>query len=149
MFDPHEYFGKVELILADCGTWAEITHKSLDIERLDIRWKTIIWRFEVTFPSGCKLVAFESHHWKNGEHFRKLKYRLMENSGSLIFMIDTHQSSVPIDEDPHFHRGPSEKLRLTGGSWELNFYSLCNYDFPKMWDLIENYLKDGTVPWRQ
>jgi hypothetical protein len=130
--------------------WAEITKKEFNIEPdRDGRWQVIVWRFEVTFPNGCKLAAFESHSRKKDGHYRKLKYRLMEADGTLIFMIDTHQTSVPFNEAPHFHKGPSEDLRLHDGSWELNNYSLLDYDFLKMWALVEGYLKDGSVPWRQ
>lgn len=149
MFDPDAYFEELDRLLGDCQSWASVVGPipriAYDAHK---RWLWITWRVEVTFPSGEKLIAFESHEHKNHRHLRKLKYRFMHSDGTLIFQVDPHTHPIPFDDPPHLHRGPTQNERLHDGDWELNGLSLRDFDFRKMWELVQNYLKDGSVPWR-
>jgi hypothetical protein len=111
-------------------------------------WSIIMWRFEAIFPSGEKLLAFESHSRRRGQHYRKIVYRFMKENGELICQVDPHQNAIPFEACPHIHVGPTESNRLEDGHWKLNGYSLRDYDFLRMWDLVTTYLEDGSVPWR-
>jgi hypothetical protein len=149
VFDPTAYFGAIEATLADCRTYAEPDGPFLKIEFDEYdQWEIIIWRFFIRFASGCQLKALESHERRKGKHFRKIVYRFMRDTGELIFQVDPHHSAIPFDQTPHFHIGPTEDYRVEDGAWKLTI-PLQDFDFLKMWELVENYERDGSVPWRQ
>ena len=150
MFDPTPYFGTLQRTLASCHAWTLTEGPTLEVElnQHTRHWEIIVWRVEVTFPSGNKLVALESHEKQKGKHYRKVVYCYMKEDGELIFRVDPHQHAVPIEEPPHLHIGPTQDYRLEDGAWELDGYSLRDFDFLKMWALVLNYETDGTVPWR-
>ncbi len=149
MFDPERYFGGLADLIANRASWAETDGPTLKVSYDQKRnWETILWRCEVKFPSGERLIAFESHSYKRNAHYRKIKYRFMQSDGTMIFQVDPHTQPIPFEETPHLHKGPTEKLRLHDGEWALNGLSLKGFDFFAMWDLVTKYLKDGSVPWR-
>lgn len=111
-------------------------------------WKLIIWQFNVDFLSGERFEGFEAHSRRDGEHFIKMSYHFMQADGELIFRVDPHQSAVPYGTFPHLHKGPSNDCRLKDGDWRLDGYSLRDFDFPRMWELVCQYLENGSVPWR-
>ncbi|MBN9614749.1 MAG: hypothetical protein J0G35_04175 [Acidobacteriales bacterium] len=149
MFDPTVYFGTVKRILAGCSEWATGDDPHLKVEfDPHKKWSIIIWRYEAVLSNGCRIVAFESHSWRQGKHYRKMKYRLMQANGDLIFQIDPHQHPIPFDHTPHLHVGPNQDYRLEDGAWELDGYSLKEFDFIKFWALVQSHVEDGSVPWR-
>lgn len=154
MFDPQIYFGSLEKEIDDYWNWAQTSgpgplYPIVKFDRLG-RWVEILWRFEVVFPSGQKIIAFESHFRDDhNKHYRKIKYRLMQTSGELIFQVDTHSEPIPFEEPPHLHIGPGEKRRVLEGDPILGENSLQGFDFPRMMNWVQDYLSDGRVPWRQ
>ncbi len=135
--------------LATCGNRADVVGPVLRVEpNRQGNWSIITWRFVATFHSGERLTAFESHEWRGREHYRKISYRLMQPDGVLIFQVDPHQRAVPYSRMPHLHKGPTEECRLHEGDWELGDYSLRDFDFLRMWDLVCRYLEKGELPWR-
>ena len=72
----------------------------------------------------------------------------MQSDGTLIFQVDPHLQPIPFDELPHIHIGPTEDARFKDGDWELGDFSLRDFDFLKAWEVVQGYLKDGSVPWR-
>lgn len=134
-------------MIASCE-WAETDGPKLSVEFANGHWRVILWRFEASFPSGCRLQALESHEKHKGKHLRKIVFRYMKADGELIFQVDPHQHAIPFDDPPHLHIGPTQDNRVEEGDWALNGYSLRGFDFIKMWELVLNYENDGSVPWR-
>lgn len=114
------------------------------------RWNFISWRFETIFECGHKLIASEFHMRDSKDiHCRHLSYRLMKSTGELVFQLDSHGQSIPISDPIHLHINPNDDDdRIEDGDWRLDSYSLLDFDFERMWTLVQNYLKDGRVPWR-
>jgi hypothetical protein len=110
-----------------------------------------VWRCEVKFVCGHRFQAFESHcRDSNGDHLRKIVYRLMKEDGTLVFQVDPHSLPIPYGDCPHLHVGPTQDSRLIDGSPELHGLSLRGLDFPKFWSWVQKYLYDGgKMPWDQ
>jgi hypothetical protein len=142
----------VDKAIANSG-WADISDSNLTIPKDLFKLKPgekIFWRFEASFPSGFRLTAAESHYWNDeGQHYRKIRYRLMSVKGELIFQVDTHQSAISFEDSPHLHIGPQEDLRVSDGDPRLNECSLRDFDFLKMWNWVQDYLEDGRLPWER
>ena len=151
MFDPLSYFAHVEKALATCASYAEISWPEFLITFNRFKhWDEIFWRCEVKFPGGHRFTALERHcRDEKGEHLRKIVYRLTEENGDLVFQIDPHHAPIPYGACPHLHIGPSQNFRVEEGDQRLRGYSLREFDFLKVWDLVQNYIKDGSVPWAQ
>jgi hypothetical protein len=146
LFDPRQYFDLVDKNIGNCSDWAETIGPSLDIDSF-AHWTEILWKFQVKFRCGHKLIAIESHCWsEKGEHLRKMKYRLMKENGELVFQVDPHNEPIPYGESPHLHIGPTEDDRIEEGDPRLGTKSLSGFDFLKMWAWVLAYIEDGTVP---
>jgi len=145
LFNTLRYFDAVEKAIANCSDWV-VTSGPVLSTPFD---KEIFWRFEVSFPSGQRLIASESHHWdEKDQHYRKIKYRFMSGKGELIFQVDTHQTAIPFEDCPHLHIGPIEDHIVLDGDPRLRGYSLRDFDFLKMWKLVQDYLEDERLPWQ-
>lgn len=149
MADPLlRYFGAVDNTIAGCDwTVTSIPELKITFDRFN-QWKEILWQFKASFPAGQRLIASESHYRDKGQHYRKIKYRLMSESGELIFQVDTHSSAIPFEKCPHLHIGPTEDQIVQEGDPQLIGHSLQNFDFMKMWKLVQDYLEDERLPWQ-
>lgn len=149
MFDPAAYFSSVELAISGCKSWAQTTGPDAVVfPDGQGGWEWCTWRFEVIFSDGHKLTAFESHAMRKRKHLRKIKYRLTKPDGTMIVQVDPHANQVPFEETPHIHIGPNQKNRVHEGDPQLGDYSLKNYDFLKMWELVERYIDGRGLPWQ-
>jgi len=149
LFDPAAYFDSLEQALKGCQTYAEATGPIASISRDRFnKWEWCIWRLEVVFPDGCKLTAFEGHTMRKGKHLRNFTYRLTKAGGELIVQVDPHGRQVPFSTTPHIHIGPDQDNRVFEGDAQLKGYSLRDYDFLKMWELVETYISGGGLPWQ-
>jgi hypothetical protein len=66
----------------------------------------------------------------------------------MIVQVDPHSGQVPYEEKPHMHIGPDQNNRVYEGDVQLKGYSLRDYDFLKMWALVDAYISGGGLPWQ-
>ena len=66
----------------------------------------------------------------------------------MIVQVDPHANPIPYEDTPHIHIGPNQKNRVYDGDPKLVNYSLKDYDFLKMWALVEKYMSGGGLPWQ-
>jgi len=85
---------------------------------------------------------------RKGKHLRNFTYRLTKAGGELIVQVDPHGRQVPFSTTPHIHIGPDQDNRVFEGDAQLKGYSLRDYDFLKMWELVETYISGGGLPWQ-
>jgi hypothetical protein len=144
------YFDAVDKAIASSG-WADISEQKLIIP--PDRFKPneeIFWDFKVVFPPGPILTAVERHRWnEKGQHYRKIRYMLMNASSERILQVDTHRDAIPFEDYPHIHIGPGEGQRVFDGDPRLKGHSLRDFDFLKMWKWVQDYLEDWRLPWQR
>ena len=149
MFDPKDYFNSLKHALAGCEKWAETMGPDPKIFLDGFgKWLWCTWRFDVEFANGCKLTALESHSMRKGKHLRKIKYRLVDADEVMIVQVDHHGLQVPFEDSPHIHIGPDQNNRVYEGDAQLKGYSLRDYDFHKMWALVEKFINGEGLPWQ-
>jgi hypothetical protein len=85
---------------------------------------------------------------RKGTHLRHIRYRFTKADGELILQVDPHRGQVPFNTSPHIHIGPDQDNRVYEGDSQLRGYSLRDYDFLKMWELVETYINGGGLPWQ-
>lgn len=141
----------MEKAIANCSDWADISEQKLTIPKdpFKPREKTF-WRFDVSFPSGHRLAASETHYLdEEGQHYRKIRYMLMTANSERILQVDTHREAIPFEEYPHIHIGPGKSVGLLDGDPRLKGHSLRDFDFLKMWKWVQDYLTDERLPWQR
>jgi hypothetical protein len=149
VFDPEAHFDSLKLRLVGCETWAEVSGPIGHIAPDGYgKWSWCTWRFEARFVDGSKFIAQESYSSRRGgQLLRKLKYRLEDGDGNLVVQLDTHGSPSSFDDAPHLHL-PNRKDRVYEGDWMLKGHTLSDYDFHKMWILVEKYINGERLPWQ-
>jgi hypothetical protein len=148
LFDLEAHFDSLKHLLAGCDTWADVDFPAPSIiyDRFN-KWTWAVWRVEIVFRDGCKLIALESYAKRKDKELRKLKYRFTDPEGKLIAQIDNHEKLVPFSEIPHLHL-PDYKDRIYDGDPHLKGHSLKEYDFRMVWVLVQKYIDGGGLPWQ-
>ena len=148
MFDPDIHFDSLKHLVAGCDKWADVNfpNPSISYDRYG-KWLVGVWRIEIIFPNGCKLIALESYAKRKDKELRKLKYRFTEPDGNLIFQVDNHGELISFEEVPHLHL-PNVKERVCEGNPLLKGHSLKGYDFHAVWALVQKYNDGGGFPWQ-
>lgn len=158
MFDAERYFETVGQVLATCQDYTELTGDPIKVDPGWSDWQLIVWRTGITFASGHFLDVVEIHtkksfveihgNKKKIVHYRKAKYHFMEQDGSCIFRVDTHQTQIPFNEPCHLHDGEQE-IRVEHGDPRLKGQSLIGIDFLTIFGWIHQHLDGKLFIWQQ
>ncbi len=135
--------------MATCQDYTELTGDPVKVQPHWLDWQLIVWRAGITFSSGHFLDVVEIHEKKvKIVHYRKAKYHFMEQDGSCIFRVDTHQTSIPFNEPCHLHDGEQE-VRVEHGDPRLKGQSLVGIDFLTIFGWVLQHLDGKPFIWQQ
>jgi hypothetical protein len=148
MFDPEEYFARVEEAIDLCSEYSTRTGQRPQIELSPTTkaWRLIVWKETIEFFTGHKLHIFEGHKREGRDHMRRVKYHLMNDANECVFRVDNHDRPVPFSTPCHIHEG---EMKFEDGDPHLQGMSLREIGFLEVMEWVLKIVEGKPLPWRE
>lgn len=149
LFEPEPYFLNVGRVLDTSRASYQIDDDGPKVQRtLEGEWSLIVWKANILFYSGHRLEILECYSRKlGGKVLKCLKYQFMDGQKRLIFRVDTHGTTVPLEESCHIHVGGTDEEITESCDPRLGSLRLEKINFLDVFRLVHCHLKDRKLPW--